>query len=84
MRAFASHNFGPGRKQAVVTVPSYFNDAQRQDTRDAGASLSRGASHHQLRNRGRFRRCYANGPRVDLDPLVIKPRLDYLLSSTIS
>ena len=34
--------------QAVITVPAYFNDSQRQATKDAGAIAGpRGAPHHQ-------------------------------------
>ncbi len=34
-------------KRAVVTVPAYFNDSQRQATKDAGAPLQRGVKHRQ-------------------------------------
>jgi len=34
-------------KRAVVTVPAYFNDSQRQATKDAGAHMQRGAKHRQ-------------------------------------
>ena len=30
------HVFGEKVDQAVITVPAYFNDAQRQATKDAG------------------------------------------------
>src|SRR5438067_13351063 len=32
----AERHFGPPVTQAVITVPAYFNDAQRQATKDAG------------------------------------------------
>src|SRR5512146_3332278 len=32
----AERHFGASVKQAVITVPAYFNDAQRQATKDAG------------------------------------------------
>jgi molecular chaperone DnaK (HSP70) len=38
--------------RAVITVPAYFNDAQRTATRDAGRSPARGAAHHQRADRG--------------------------------
>ena len=40
--------------EAVITVPAYFNDAQRQATKDAGTHRRpRGAAHHQRADRGR-------------------------------
>jgi molecular chaperone DnaK len=36
MRADAEAKLGDTVKQAVITVPAYFNDAQRQATKDAG------------------------------------------------
>jgi len=36
MKETAENNFGHPVKRAVVTVPAYFNDAQRQATKDAG------------------------------------------------
>ena len=36
MRAIAEGYLGEAVKHAVVTVPAYFNDAQRQSTKDAG------------------------------------------------
>jgi L1 cell adhesion molecule like protein len=36
MRNIASTHLGQPVKSAVITVPAYFNDAQRQATRDAG------------------------------------------------
>lgn len=37
MKEVAESYLGKGVKNAVVTVPAYFNDAQRQATKDAGA-----------------------------------------------
>ncbi len=37
MKAIAEAYLGEPVKDAVVTVPAYFNDAQRQETKDAGA-----------------------------------------------
>lgn len=37
MRETAEAFIGKGIKNAVVTVPAYFNDSQRQATKDAGA-----------------------------------------------
>lgn len=36
MKKYADDNIGQPIKKAVVTVPAYFNDAQRQATKDAG------------------------------------------------
>ena len=36
MRSYAEKNLGQPVKKAVITVPAYFNDAQRQATKDAG------------------------------------------------
>jgi len=37
MKSIAEANLGRPVKRAVITVPAYFNDAQRQATKDAGA-----------------------------------------------
>jgi len=37
MRAIAEAYLGRDVKHAVITVPAYFNDSQRQATKDAGA-----------------------------------------------
>ncbi len=37
MKKYAEDNLGQPVKKAVITVPAYFNDAQRQATKDAGA-----------------------------------------------
>ena len=36
MKAYAEKNLGQKVQKAVITVPAYFNDAQRQATKDAG------------------------------------------------
>jgi molecular chaperone DnaK len=36
MKETAEANLGEKVNQAVITVPAYFNDAQRQATKDAG------------------------------------------------
>ena len=36
MKSYAEANLGQPVKKAVITVPAYFNDAQRQATKDAG------------------------------------------------
>ncbi|MFA5283253.1 MAG: molecular chaperone DnaK [Bacilli bacterium] len=36
MKKYAEENIGHPIKKAVITVPAYFNDAQRQATKDAG------------------------------------------------
>lgn len=36
MKTYAEKNLGQEVKKAVITVPAYFNDAQRQATKDAG------------------------------------------------
>mmetsp|Transcript_13680 Transcript_13680/g.38744 ORF Transcript_13680/g.38744 Transcript_13680/m.38744 type:complete len:632 (+) Transcript_13680:119-2014(+) len=37
LKQVAEHNLGHPVTQAVITVPAYFNDSQRQATKDAGA-----------------------------------------------
>lgn len=36
LKSWAEHHFGEEVDRAVITVPAYFNDAQRQATKDAG------------------------------------------------
>jgi len=36
LKSWAERHFGESVERAVITVPAYFNDAQRQATRDAG------------------------------------------------
>lgn len=45
MKETAEGFLGKTIKNAVVTVPAYFNDAQRQATKDAGAASSSGLPH---------------------------------------
>ena len=42
MKETAEAYLGKKVTDAVVTVPAYFNDSQRQATKDAGMSLGRG------------------------------------------
>ena len=37
MKEIADNFIGQEVKDAVITVPAYFNDSQRQATKDAGA-----------------------------------------------
>ena len=41
MRETAEAYLGQDVKHAVITVPAYFNDAQRQATKDAGTIAGR-------------------------------------------
>ncbi len=54
MKKTAEDYLGEPVTEAVITVPAYFNDSQRQATKDAGriAGLDRQA-HHQRADRGR-------------------------------
>ena len=36
MKSYAEKNIGQSIQKAIITVPAYFNDAQRQATKDAG------------------------------------------------
>ena len=56
MKETAERYLGEPVDEAVITVPAYFNDAQRQATKDAGkiAGLDVHA-HHQRADRGRAR-----------------------------
>ena len=56
LKADAEAYLGEKVTEAVITVPAYFNDAQRQATKDAGAHRRpRGAAHHQRAHRRRPR-----------------------------
>ena len=56
MRKVAEDYLGRDVKYAVVTVPAYFNDAQRQATKDAGTIAGpQGAARHQRADGGRDR-----------------------------
>ena len=51
LKADAEAKLGEKITQAVITVPAYFNDSQRNATKDAGKHRrSRGAAHHQRAN----------------------------------
>ena len=45
MKDTAEAFLGKTVKHAVVTVPAYFNDAQRQATKDAGTISGKGMGH---------------------------------------
>ncbi len=54
MRQTAEDYLGTKVTQAIITVPAYFNDAQRQATKDAGKIAGPGSSaHHQRANRSK-------------------------------
>ena len=53
LKTDAEAYLGEEIKQAVITVPAYFNDSQRQATKDAGKIAGpRSAPHHQRADRG--------------------------------
>ncbi len=55
LKAEAENYLGATVTKAVITVPAYFTDAQRQATKDAGAHRRPGsAAHHQRADRGAF------------------------------
>ena len=47
LKTDAEAYLGEPVNKAVITVPAYFNDSQRQSTKDAGNRRVGGASHHQ-------------------------------------
>ena len=48
LKADAESKLGEKITQAVITVPAYFNDSQRNATKDAGQDRGpRSAAHHQ-------------------------------------
>ena len=47
MKEIAEAYLGEEVKNAVITVPAYFNDSQRQATKDAGARLPESHTHHK-------------------------------------
>jgi molecular chaperone DnaK len=56
MKETAESYLGEDVTQAVITVPAYFNDAQRQATKDAGKIAGpRSAAHHQRADGSRAR-----------------------------
>lgn len=48
LKETAENYLGKEVKHAVVTVPAYFNDAQRQSTKDAGHLEGFGLKHLQV------------------------------------
>ena len=53
LKADAEMRLGEKITQAVITVPAYFNDSQRQATKDAGRIAGLGsAAHHQRADGG--------------------------------
>ena len=53
LKADAEAYLGETVHEAVITVPAYFNDSQRQATKDAGTHRRpRGAAHHQRADGG--------------------------------
>ena len=55
LKTDAEKQVGNPITQAVITVPAYFNDAQRQATKDAGKiAKPRSAPHHQRADGSRF------------------------------
>ena len=52
MKEIAEAYLGEEVKNAVVTVPAYFNDSQRQATKDAGHLRHELHAHHQRAHRG--------------------------------
>ena len=54
LKESAEAHLGEPVTKAVITVPAYFNDAQRQATKDAGTDRRpRGRAHRQRAHRGR-------------------------------
>ncbi len=52
LKTDAEKQVGQPITQAVITVPAYFNDAQRQATKDAGKIAGLRSAHHQRAHRG--------------------------------
>jgi len=52
MKAAAEEYLGETVARAVITVPAYFNDAQRKATKDAGEIAGLEGSHRQRADRG--------------------------------
>jgi L1 cell adhesion molecule like protein len=53
MKETAQAFVGKPIKQAVITVPAYFNDSQRQATKDAGVCVVRGVGRVRRGGAGR-------------------------------
>ncbi len=73
----AEEHLGEKVDRAVITVPAYFNDAQRQATKDAGEIAGlKGRAHHQRGDRCRARlRLRAEEQRQDRG---LRPRRRHL------
>jgi molecular chaperone DnaK len=52
LKEAAENYLGHKVNKAVITVPAYFNDAQRQATKDAGQIAGLEVAHHQRAHRG--------------------------------
>ena len=51
LKSYAEDYLGEKVRKAVITVPAYFNDAQRQATKDAGKIAGLGCrTYHQRTN----------------------------------
>ena len=56
LKAAAEDYLGESVEEAIITVPAYFNDPQRQATKDAGLDRGpQGLAHHQRADGGRAR-----------------------------
>ncbi len=53
LKKVAEDYLGENVTSAVITVPAYFNDSQRQATRKPARSRASGRAHHQRADRGR-------------------------------
>lgn len=53
MKEAAEAFLGEKIQKAVITVPAYFSDAQRQATKDAGHRRLGSSAHHQRAHSGR-------------------------------
>ena len=53
MKQTAEEYLGETVTEAVITVPAYFNDAQRKATTDAGKIAGLGREAHRQRTHGR-------------------------------
>ena len=89
MKETAEANLGQKVEQAVITVPAYFNDAQRQATKDAGkiaglevlriineptaAALAYGLDKHKQFHRGRMRRAGQGLPPAEPESALSSP-----------
>ena len=67
LKADAEAYLGETVTDAVITVPAYFNDAQRQATKDAAKIAGLSPAHRQRAHRGIARVRARQGPGAD-DP----------------